>query len=83
MTLRIVQSVEGQHIVFRLCGRIRASDLAHIQELLHDHTQNRVLDLEEVTLVDREVVAFLRKCETADIQLAHCPPYIRKWISTA
>jgi hypothetical protein len=40
-----------------------------------------VLDLDEVTLVDVEVVRFLGTCEKEGTALLHCPPYIREWIS--
>jgi hypothetical protein len=39
-----------------------------------------VLDLKDVTLVDREVVHFLGQCETGKIILKNCPAYIRDWI---
>jgi hypothetical protein len=40
-----------------------------------------VLDLDEVTLVDVEVVRFLGRCEKAGTALLHCPLYIREWIA--
>jgi hypothetical protein len=40
-----------------------------------------VIDLEEVTLVDLDVVQFLARCESAGTKLLHCSPYIREWIS--
>jgi len=36
-------------------------------------------DLKHLTLVDREAVTFLAKCE-ARVQIKNCPPYIREWI---
>lgn len=39
-----------------------------------------VLDLKDVTLVDREVIHFLGQCETDKITLKNCPAYIRDWI---
>jgi hypothetical protein len=38
------------------------------------------LDLKDVTLVNREVVHFLGRCETDKITLKNCPAYIRDWI---
>ena len=40
-----------------------------------------VLDLEEVTLVDLEVVRFLGVSEAEGVELVNCSPYIRDWIS--
>ena len=37
-----------------------------------------VLDLEEVTLVDVEVVRFLGVCEAEGSNVLHCAPYIRE-----
>jgi hypothetical protein len=39
------------------------------------------LDLEEVTLVDIDIVQFLARCEAGGMELLHCSPYIREWIS--
>ena len=39
-----------------------------------------VLDLDEVTLVNVEVVRCFGVCEAAGIAVLHCPPYIREWI---
>ena len=44
-------------------------------------TSDLVFDLKEVTLVDRDVVRFLRACELEGVKLVHCPRYIRDWIS--
>ena len=38
-----------------------------------------VLDLQEVTLVDVEVVRFLGLYEAKGVELSHCSPYIREW----
>lgn len=43
-------------------------------------TSRIVLDLKDVTLVDREVVHFLGQYETDKIRLKNCPAYIRDWI---
>jgi len=39
-----------------------------------------VLDFDEVTLVDVEVVRFLCHCKERGVQLAQCSPYILEWI---
>lgn len=40
-----------------------------------------ILDLIDVTLVDRDAVKFLERCEAANIKLKNCPPYVREWIT--
>jgi hypothetical protein len=44
-------------------------------------TREIVLDLKDLTLVDRDAVRFLESCEAASIKLKNCPPYIREWIT--
>ena len=39
-----------------------------------------VLDLEEVTLVDLDVVRFLGVTEAEGVEVVNCSPYIRDWI---
>jgi hypothetical protein len=81
MTLKIVKGFENERAVFRLSGRIRSADLAEIRELLAGTNDGMFLDLEDVTIVDRDVVAFLREREANGIALTNCPAYIREWIS--
>jgi hypothetical protein len=51
-----------------------------IEELLAQETKRVVLDLAEVTLVDREAVRFLAACDVRGIGLRNCPEFIREWI---
>ena len=79
--LKIKRSVNGQ-VVFTLSGRMQMEDVAELQRLfaletIHHHL---VLDLRDVTLVDREAVKFLAFCEADSIKLENCPAYIREWI---
>jgi len=39
-----------------------------------------ILELEDGTLVDRDGVAFLARCEGEGIGLEHCPAYVREWL---
>jgi anti-anti-sigma regulatory factor len=60
-----------------------AENLGELEALLCAESSNNtiVLDLKDLTLVDQDVVSFLRRCETGGIQLRNCPPYIREWIN--
>jgi hypothetical protein len=80
MTLRIVKRSDGARTVFKLSGRIRSGDLEALHGQMDSHTGGIVLDLEEVTLVDVEVVRFLGMCEAKGVELVHCSPYIREWV---
>jgi anti-anti-sigma regulatory factor len=82
MTLRIQRAEDGDHVLFNLSGRIKAEHVAEIQRLceLEVNGHRLVLDLKEVTLVDRDAVEFLASCEVGGTRLTNCPPYIREWI---
>ena len=81
MTLRIEKTSEGQKTTIRLSGQVAASDRQALSEQIETSTERIVLDLEEVTLVDLNIVQFLATCEAGGIELLHCPPYIREWIA--
>jgi hypothetical protein len=82
MTLRIQRAEDGDQVHFNLSGRMKAEHVAEIQRLceLEANGHGLVLDLKEVTLVDRDAVEFLARCEVDGKKLTNCPPYIREWI---
>ena len=79
--LKIERSL-GDGVVFLLSGRIEADDVAELQRLLSLETSGQVvaLDLRDITLVDRDAVTFLARCEMEQVKLANCPAYVREWI---
>jgi predicted metal-binding protein len=81
--LRIRRSEEGAFTIFGLSGRIEEAQVEELQALLKgEATEQVVLDLHEVRLVDREVVKFLVTCEACGIRIRNCPPYVREWMET-
>jgi hypothetical protein len=52
-----------------------------IEELIVQETDPVVLNLENVTLVGREVVRFFAACDARSIELRNCPDFIREWMS--
>ena len=80
--LRITKTAIGE-VVFKLSGRMEADNVSELEKLLSAEASGRriVLDLEDLTLVDQEVVSFFRRCEADSIQLKNCPAYIREWIT--
>jgi hypothetical protein len=58
-------------------------NIGELETLLRKEAGDRrtVLDLKDLTLVDQDVVRFLRGCEAVGIQLRNCPAYIRAWIN--
>jgi hypothetical protein len=77
-----IQRSSNDRVVFSLSGRIEIDDIAELQRLfsLEAVGQEIALDLRDVTLVDREAVKFLARCEVERIELENCPAYIREWI---
>jgi anti-anti-sigma regulatory factor len=80
MTLKIAKGSDGQRTTLRLSGRIRSADVENITEEMKGKAERIVLDLEEVTLVDLDVVRFLGVREAEGVELVNCSPYIRDWI---
>ena len=79
--LKIQRSSNGE-VIFRLAGRLNEEHVAEMETLLKSEAVARkiVLDLKDLTLVDRDAVRFLERCEAANIKLKNCPAYIREWI---
>jgi hypothetical protein len=80
MTLRITAGFDGQGTTLRLSGRIRSADIENIRAAMKGKAERIVLDLEEVTLIDLDVVRFLGVSEAEGVELLNCSPYIRDWI---
>ena len=79
---RIHQSVQADANVFLLSGVLNTEHAMRLQELLSTAAGGRiVLDLKDVTLVDRAAVQFLARVETAGTELVNCPEYVRSWIA--
>ena len=68
--------------MFSLSGRFETPAIAELTRLFELQTDYRdiVLDLKEVSLVDRDVMRFLARCEADGLTLENCTPYIREWM---
>ena len=80
--LKITRAANGA-VVFKLSGRMGAENIGEVKTMLSAEASDSpiVLDLKDLTLVDQDVVGFLSRCESAGIQFANCPTYIREWIN--
>ena len=80
--LKITRAANGE-VVWTLSGRMDAENVIELESLFKSEAEGRriVLDLKDLTLVDREAVRFLERCETDSIKLKNCPAYIREWIT--
>ena len=79
---KITRAANGE-VVFKVSGRMGAGNVGELEALIRAEVKARriVLDLKDLTLVDKGVVSFLRRCEAESIQLKNCPAYIREWIT--
>ena len=77
-----IQRVSNSHVVFTLSGQMDVENVAELKELIESEVRGRriVLELSDLTLVDRDAVKFLERCEMDSIKLENCPAYIREWI---
>jgi hypothetical protein len=80
MTLKIERYPDGNSTTIRLIGRLQAEHLEELEKQIRESGPSIVLDLDEVTLIDVEIVRFLGTCEARGATLLNCSPYIRDWI---
>jgi hypothetical protein len=80
MTLKIERTFADRNMRIRLSGQLRSEHLSQVKSELERAGQPVALDLEEVELVDVDGVRFLNECESADIPVLHCSPYVREWM---
>ena len=78
-----IQRATNNHVVLTLSGRMNAGNVPELKALIESEVTGRriVLELGDLTLVDRDAVKFLEHCETDSIELENCPAYIREWIA--
>ena len=82
MTCKVVRLIErDQLVLLHISGHLQEVHVSMIEEFLAKETDPAVLDLAEVTLVDREAVRFLAVCNMRGIELRNCPEFIREWMS--
>ncbi len=82
MAFRIETAARGRSSVFILSGHIEAEAIAELRTLcqLQTDCHDIVVDLKDVSLVDREAMRFFVRCEADGVKLENCTPYIREWM---
>jgi hypothetical protein len=82
MAFRIETSARGRLTVFALSGRIEKQAIEELCKLLEGQKDwsDIVLDLKDVSVVDREAMRFFISCEADGVKLDNCTPYIREWM---
>ena len=80
MTCRIDRVSTDQGLVLHISGRITRDDLDVLRIALDDSSVVAI-ELAELELIDRDALKLLVIYEANGIELRHCPPYIREWIT--
>jgi len=63
-------------------GRICVAQLPDLRRSVEaEQARELVLDLNELSLVDGEIVRFFLRCEMQGIRIALCPAYVREWMA--
>jgi anti-anti-sigma regulatory factor len=82
VTYRIHRAAAPDAVVFVLSGEMDTEHTTRLAELLATEVGDLViLDLKDVTLVDRDAVRFLADAEGAGVRIVNCPDYVRSWIA--
>jgi len=74
-----VLSCHEDSITLGVAGHVSLAALAEIKRLI-DRRKQVVLDLSEVTLLDREAALFFGEELRRGVEVVNCPPYITDWI---
>jgi anti-anti-sigma regulatory factor len=80
--LKIQRSSNGQ-VVLALSGQIDDQDITELETQMRSEEKGRsiVLDLKDLTLVSRDAISFLERCEADGVTLRNCAAYVREWIT--
>ena len=80
MTIRIEKETDRLKTMIRVSGRLQSKHLDELKTQLEGAPSRIVLDLNEVTLVDVEIVRFLNACEKGGVEFLNSWPYIQEWM---
>lgn len=70
--------------ILALAGTVDGAALEEIGDFIRSNREARhaiVLDLSDVTLLDRAAAQFLAEQRKRGVELVNCPSYIEPWIS--
>jgi hypothetical protein len=82
MSCRIERVVSAENlVVLFISGRITGEHVDVLRDVLEEEADALAIDLKNVSVVDREAVELLARCETKGTELRNCPPYIREWVT--
>ena len=80
--LKLQRTSNGQ-VVLALSGQIDDPDITELETQIRSEEKGRsiVLDLKDMTLVSRDAIGFLERCEADGVTLRNCAAYVREWIT--
>jgi anti-anti-sigma regulatory factor len=80
--LKLQRSSNGQ-VILSLSGEIDNQDITELETQIKSEEKGRsiVLDLKDMTLVSRDAIGFLERCEADGVTLRNCAAYVREWIT--
>jgi hypothetical protein len=82
MSCRIDRVVGGDNlIVLSISGTITGQHVDTLRNVLKQQAGALVIDLKNVSLVDRDGVELLALSEDSGTELRNCPAYIREWVA--
>jgi len=82
MSCRIERVVGGDDlVVLYISGKLAGEHVDTLRNLLRQEVGALAIDLESVSLVDREAVQFLALTEYNGTDLRNCPAYVREWVT--
>ena len=74
----------GSSVTLLLNGRFSEDALPELEQSIAEARgarQRVVIDLSEVTLVDRKTVRYFSEQAIGDVKLVNCPVYLLRWIT--
>jgi anti-anti-sigma regulatory factor len=80
---KITTQPSDQFVTILLNGKFSEDSLAALDESIsaaRGANRNVVMDLSEVTLVDRKAVQYLVDQTSHNVRIVNCPVYLRRWI---
>lgn len=84
VSYKITTRPSGELVTILLNGKFSEDALAALDESIaaaRGANQQVVMDLSEVTLVDRKTVQYLVNQTSHNVRIVNCPVYLRRWIT--
>ena len=80
--LKLQRSSNGK-VILALSGQIDDQDITELETQIKSEEKGRsiVLDLKDLTLVSRDAIGFLERCEADGVTLRNCAAYVRELIT--